>query len=335
MFDMKLLAEEIADIVREQVALAVAPLAAENKALVERLAVLEEQRAAAPSIETMIAEAVAALAAPKNGTSVTPEDLLPTITEAVRAAVAQLPPARDGKDADPDEIKAMVAEAVAALPVAKDGTSVTADDVRPIVADLVNDAVALLPRPRDGKDADPEQVKAAVELAVAALPAPKDGTSITVADVEPVIEQVVARAVAALPAPKDGVGLAGALIDRTGALKMTLSDGTLADLGRVEGKNGDPGFGFEDMNVVYDGERSFSLEFAREDEVKSFTFALPMMIDRGVYRAGHAYQKGDCVTFGGSLWIAQADTDGKPDSGDKGWRLGVKRGRDGRDLEPK
>ncbi len=235
--------------------------------------------------------------------------------------------------AEPKSFDTMIAEAIAALPTPQDGKSVTLDDVQPLIDDAVAAAVARLPTPVNGKDADPAAIVEAVTAAVAALPAPKDGKSVTVADVEPVIEQAVARAVAALPVAKDGVGLAGALIDRNGVLKMTLSDGTMVDLGRVDGKNGDPGLGFDDMEVVYDGERMFALEFARGDQVKTYTFALPMMIDRGVYRAGQAYQKGDCVSYGGSLWIAQADTDTKPDGADSGWRLSVKRGRDGRNVE--
>lgn len=329
MLDMGVLAEEIAAIVREQIDGANAALVAENIDLRKRLEAIE----AAGSVEDRLAAAIASLPAPKDGKSVSLDDVRPMIGDAVAAAIAELPVPTNGKDADPDAIVEAVAAAVAALPAPKDGSSVTIADVEPVIEEAVTRAVAALPAPANGKDADPAAIEAAVSKAVAALPPPKDGVSVTVADVEPVIEQAVARAIAALPAPKDGIGVAGALIDRTGSLKMTLSDGTLTDLGRVEGKDGEPGLGFDDMQVVYDGERSFALEFARGEQVKSYTFALPMMIDRGVYRAGQAYQKGDCVTFGGSLWIAQADTDTKPDGADSGWRLGVKRGRDGKSVE--
>lgn len=40
---------------------------------------------------------------------------------------------------------------------------------------------------------------------------------------------------------RDGVGLAGALIDRGGALVVTLTDGTTRELGLVVGKDGEPG----------------------------------------------------------------------------------------------
>lgn len=51
--------------------------------------------------------------------------------------------------------------------------------------------------------------------------------------------------------------------------------------------------------------------------------------DRGVWREGE-YEKGDSVTFGGSVFIAQRDTNDRPETSDS-WRLAVKRGRDGRD----
>lgn len=56
-------------------------------------------------------------------------------------------------------------------------------------------------------------------------------------------------------------------------------------------------------------------------------------IDRGVWREG-TYQRGDTVSHGGSMWIAQQDTDTRPDTVDSHWRLSAKRGRDGKDGKP-
>jgi len=55
--------------------------------------------------------------------------------------------------------------------------------------------------------------------------------------------------------------------------------------------------------------------------------------DKGVWKPGCLYRKMNIVTDGGSLWIAQRPTEEKPGDGD-GWRLAVKRGRDGRDVKP-
>lgn len=330
MLDLTLLAQEIAAIVSEQVAAAVAPLVAEKAALLTRIEALEVCRLDDARVREMVDGAVASLPAPADGKSITADDVAPLIAAEVERAVAALPQPQDGTSVTVDDVRPLIESAVESMPTPADGRSVTVDDVAPLITAEVERAVAALPASRDGASVSIEDVRPLIADAVAALPAPKDGQSVTMADVAPLIAQEVERAMAALPAP---IGLAGAMIDRKGALMMTLSDGKLIDLGRVEGKDGNPGIGFDDMVVDQVGERSFLMRFTRGDQVKEFAFAMPVMLDRGVYRAGEAYQKGDCVTYGGSLWIAQANTDAKPDGADSGWRLGVKRGRDGRGAE--
>ncbi|ACL58954.1 hypothetical protein Mnod_4075 [Methylobacterium nodulans ORS 2060] len=97
------------------------------------------------------------------------------------------------------------------------------------------------------------------------------------------------------------------------------------------GERGADGLGFEHMEeeLAEDG-RTLVRRYRRGEEVKEFRHRVPTVIDRGVYKAGTTYQPGDGVTWAGSFWIAQAETSSKPDSGE-GWRLAVKRGRDGRD----
>lgn len=227
----------------------------------------------------------------------TAEDIEELVTGAIERGVAELP-------------KPPTAEEVAALiPVPQDGKSVTLDDVRP----LVEQAVAALPRPKDGEDG-------------------QDGKSITLDDVRPLIE----TAIAALPRAKDGtdgVGLAGALIDRDGELVVTLTDGTTKNLGPIIGKDGEPGkdgLGFDELAVTHDGERGFKFVLARGDQVKEFAFTLPVVLDRGVFKEGTTYCPGDGVTFGGSFWICRAETTDKPGTSDN-FRLAVKKGRDGKD----
>jgi hypothetical protein len=265
---------------------------------------------------------------------VTVDQLAPLVAEEVAKAVAGLPVPPAGKDADPALIAELVERAVAALPPAKDGEpgpagdSVTVDQLAPLVAEEVAKAVAGLPVPPAGKDADPElvarMVAAAVTEAVAALPAPRDGKD-----------------------GRDGVGVAGAFIDRSGELTVTLSDGAMKSLGLIVGKDGQPGeagkdgepgrdgadgLGFEDMSIEHDGERGFVLRFERGQIKKEFPFTIPSVIDRGVWREGQ-YQKGDGATWAGSFFIAQRDTTDKPETSDA-WRLSVKRGRDGKDGKP-
>jgi hypothetical protein len=231
------------------------------------------------------------------------------------------------------------------------------DADRAVIERMIADALASLEPSANGKAAELDMdvvgsmIDAAVTLKVAHIPAPEAGKSVTVEDVSPMIAELVAKAVEAAPPAKDGVGLAGALIDRTGELVVTLTNGDAKHLGPVVGKDvdqsaversiadavaaipkpsdGRDGFGFDDLEFEHDGERGFTLKFVRGDQVKSFGFRVPVTIYRDVWREG-AYEKGDAVTWGGSLWIAQKDTDAKPDSGD-GWRLAVKRGRDAKD----
>lgn len=63
----------------------------------------------------------------------------------------------------------------------------------------------------------------------------------------------------------------------------------------------------------------------------SRTIKTSCVIDRGVWREG-SFEKGDGVTYSGSFFIAQRETVSteKPGQSD-GWRLAVKRGRDGQD----
>ena len=121
---------------------------------------------------------------------------------------------------------------------------------------------------------------------------------------------------------------------------VTLTDGTVVKLGRVVGKDaepGKPGLGFDDLVVVDDG-LTFTLRFSRGDQVKEFQLAKPTLADcyRGVWQPGE-HKRGSAVTWGGSLFIAQADTEAKPETSDD-WKLAVKRGRNGKDgvvTEPK
>lgn len=143
-------------------------------------------------------------------------------------------------------------------------------------------------------------------------------------------------------AGKDGASILALVIDRDGHLQATLGDGQTRDLGLIVGKDGAAGvdgkagidgaagrdgLGFDDLDVVETDDGVF-LRFTRGDAVKDFR--LPIIRECGIYKEGQTYRRGDGVTWAGSFWIAQDETKEKPDSG-KGWRLAVKRGRDGKD----
>jgi hypothetical protein len=138
-------------------------------------------------------------------------------------------------------------------------------------------------------------------------------------------------------AGRDGVGLAGAVIDREGALVVTMTDGATKALGLVvgakgaDGRDGLNGMGFGELVAEHDGERTFTLKAVDGEQVKSLgTFSIPVPLYRGVYQTGQLYEAGDEVTWDGSMWIAKADTRNTPGEGkESGWQLAVKRGKQG------
>jgi hypothetical protein len=140
---------------------------------------------------------------------------------------------------------------------------------------------------------------------------------------------------------KDGVGLAGAVIDRKGSLILTMTDGKTVDLGLVvgapgqDGKDGAPGrdgLGFDDLEVAYDGQRTFTFKMQRGDVIKEFAFAVPMMIYRGIYKKGDHYVPGDVVTWDGQMFHCHTATDTEPKYAEGScWTLCTKKGRDGKD----
>jgi integrin beta 3 len=100
-------------------------------------------------------------------------------------------------------------------------------------------------------------------------------------------------------------------------------------------KDGRDAFELEDLSLEHDGDGNVTLIFKRGENEKRLELRVPRFKDKGVYLPAETYRCGDGVTFGGSFWIAQMDSPAdKPGTGD-GWRLAVKRGRDGRDGELK
>lgn len=93
-----------------------------------------------------------------------------------------------------------------------------------------------------------------------------------------------------------------------------------------DGVNGKDALPVESIDIVQDG-RDVVIKLGDTKHV----IKLDTVIDRGVWREAE-YEKGDAVTYGGSLWIAQdSGAHGAPGTS-KAWRLAVKKGRDGKDL---
>ncbi|WP_130975053.1 phage portal protein [Klebsiella pneumoniae] len=321
-----------------------------------------------PDIGAMVSEAVAALPPAQDGKSVTPEDVRPLLQELVTAAVGEIPVPRDGKDYDPAVLKQAVDDAVAALPPAQDGKSVTPEDVRPLLQELVTAAVGEIPVPRDGKDYDPAVLKQAVDDAVAALPSAQDGKSVTPEDVRPLLQELVTAAVGEIPVPRDGKDydpavLKQAVDDAVAALPpaqdgrdaLQLEIQPFIDEGKsyprgsyathngglwraYEKTHGMRGWecivdGVSDVDISMNGQRNFIVTVNRASGASEKKyFDIPAMVYRGVFKSGDEYLPGDTVTWGGSLWHCDEQTQDKPgEAGSKGWTLAAKRGRDGRD----
>lgn len=150
-----------------------------------------------------------------DGKSVTLDDVKPLVAEAVQKAVSTLPspkPGLDGKSVTLDDVAPMIRErisselpalvkaAISEIPPAKDGKD--ADPV--MIEEMVKKAVATIPVPRDGKDADPDVIEDMVTKAVANIPRPLDGKSVDMQEVDNLVTAAVDRAVKALP-PANGV----------------------------------------------------------------------------------------------------------------------------------
>jgi hypothetical protein len=99
-----------------------------------------------------------------------------------------------------------------------------------------------------------------------------------------------------------------------------------------DGAAGADGLGFDDLQLEFDGERRVTFKLIDGERVKVLpTVVMPCQIYRGVYRPETSYERGDTVSFGGSIWCSKTDTCEKPGNGCKDWQLACKHGRDGRD----
>lgn len=251
--------------------------------------------------------------------------------DALDAKLAAMPIPKDGEDADPKVVADIVAKGIA------------------LDIDQLREAINAIPPAPELPD-----VEGMVRDAVEALPKPEDGKSVTAEDVAPLIAAEVAKALDAMPKPKDGCGIKELLIDRDGSLVATMDDGRMKSLGKVVGRDGvdadmaalersitekvaaipkpRDGFSLEDFDAgLHEDGRTVLLSFTQGETKHTFELGFPTMIYRNVYKDGSEYQRGDCVTWGGSVWHSEKDgnTD-KPGEGSDSWKLAVKKGRDGK-----
>lgn len=245
----------------------------------------------------------------------------PDVESMVKAEIAKLP-----AQAAPElpDVATMVSEAVAAIPAPRDGKSVTPEDVQPMIQELVRNAVAEIPTPKDGKDFDPSMLKQLVEQAVSdavsTMPAAEpgkdgaDGRDALALEILPFIDEEKSYPRGSYATHNGGLWRA---YEKTHGMRgwECLVDGVAG------------------IDIQQSEQRCFTLKVNRTSgtsETKSFD--VPVMIYQGVFKSGQEYLPGDTVTWGGSLWHCDEQTQDKPgEAGSKGWTLAAKRGRDGRD----
>lgn len=215
-----------------------------------------------------------------------------------------------------------------------DGKDADIDEIRAMVADFVASAV-------------PDAVKAAVD----ALPPPERGEKGDKGDKGDRGDDGTAgeRGRDGIDG-KDGVGLSDAMIDRSGELVITMTDGRMKNLGVIVGKDGEQGqpgadgrdgrdgHDVDDITVVQDG-ALVTLEFQVGDTRTIFDLELPTGPAgengkdayageaRGLYDPAACYRKMDVVSFNGSEWRAKQDDPGELPGA--GWMLSASKGKRG------
>lgn len=251
------------------------------------------------------------------------EEIKILVDAAVAKSIAAIPTPSDGKDADPEVIRAEVAKAIAALPAPKDGQDGQPGrdgrdaDIAPLRGEFEVLTAALKERARAAEVAANFAVEKATTTlaAIGALPVPRDGQNGKDADPE-FIRAEVQKAVDAIPRPKDG----------------------------KDGKDGRDGT-LEGLTIKRIDDRTFTFCFQNGDPIEGGTVKAPGFVYRNVYKADETYAAGDSVTHQGSMWMATADSQGRQPGTDDGapfWRLCVKSvigkqgpvgpaGRDGKD----
>jgi hypothetical protein len=303
-------------------------------------------------IELQVRRALEAIPRPRDGKSVDPAEVQRMIDSAVaRTADAWPKPEKGekGEDAKPVDIAAIAADVTErvtkSLRIPQDGTSVRKEDVLPELVEEYRKAIAAIPVPKDGNDAEPVNVDHVIAEVVKRIPIPKDGASVTKDDVLPALIAEFKSAVSAIKVPKDGENGKSVTLDEVRPVLDAAAARWELDMERraadmlqraidklpvpkdgEKGKDGRDGVSLDAFDVSLDDDGQtliFTLATPECEMVRKVK--TPLIVYRGVYSPGH-HTKGSSVTYGGSQWIARRDTDNPPPHED--WTLAVKRGRD-------
>ncbi len=211
-------------------------------------------------------------------------------------------------------------------PAGKDADPVDMGELYTKIHEMIDAHLRGLPAPKDGKDGI----------------AGKDGESIHPDTIRLMVIDQIGEVISRIPKPADGRD--ALQIDIIEAEEGKLySRGTFATwqggLVRFTGK---------DWQTIVRG--IHTVDVIRSEDLRTFTvrvgltdgaiiekeFAMPVLLDRGVYRANEEYVAGDTVSHQGSGWVCVVDkTSASPSTpNQRDWRLQIKAGRDGRDVKP-
>lgn len=189
-------------------------------------------------------------------------------------------------------------------------------DIGKMVEDAVAAAMANIEPPKDGKDADPEEIARMIDEAVSKIAIKsgrdgEDGRDALDLDVLPAIDPEKSYQRGEYATHNGGLWRSHSKTHGMRGWECVV-DG-LADLDAV--------FGEDPREVTVRMVRSSGAVVER-------SVHLPVVVDMGAHSLEVNYQKGDGVSYSGSFWIAQKDNpEGRPGTNND-WRLAVKKGRD-------
>jgi hypothetical protein len=199
------------------------------------------------------------------------------------------------------------------------------------IAQEVQRALDALPAPKDGangKDAPPADHEAIAKAVLAQIRVPVDGK-----DGAPGKDGANGKDGEQGQKGADGLGLAGAMIDRDGALQITLTNGEVKSLGPVvgkDGRDGADGVSFDGFELEYLAEtHEVSVKATAAGRTKEIRYPAGGIRPAGYWRDGTKAQAGEAWVHDGSLWIAIKTTTAKPASTGDEWIIAARKGRDG------
>lgn len=267
------------------------------------------------------------------------------LDEKVKRLIAEIPPAKDGEGATPEQIAEAVSVYMESHPItAPEPLAPTAEAIGAEVAKYLQENP---PEVQHGKDATPEQVSKAVSEFMEANPVQPPEP------LEPTAEAIMGQVQKYLQEnpPKDGErGLDAVQIE----ILPSISESKRYTKGTYARWNGGLVRAYRDTDIgkdalscgweiVLNGVSDVQVhqldggEFAIKTLMTSgqsniVKAVLPTMEYKGVWKESHGeYSKGHTVTQNGSLWHCNQKTTDKPGTSDA-WTLCAKRGTDGKDV---